>query len=121
MLVGWRNQLLALGQPKNSYQPYRGTTVTEQRTPVAWLKSGISGEQLAVQQLGQSDVGGVVGRQVVAQIPYPVEESEGGVSGYAETAPVVEGGPPVVDRELSRCDSAAQPTGNLRVDQVRGV
>ena len=47
MLVGWRNQLLALGQPKNSYQPYRGTTVTEQRTPLAWLSraSAVSNSQ----------------------------------------------------------------------------
>ena len=84
-------------------------------------QSGVSGEQLAVQQLCQSDIGGVVGRQVVAQLPYPVKQSEGGIPGDAETAPVVEGGPPVVNRQLSRSDSATQPTGDLRVDQVGGV
>ncbi len=89
-----------------------------QRTPGAWLRRASGRHERAAERLGERNVASVAGREVLAELPHPIEEWVQGVPGDAEMAPCVERGPPVVRGELTCGGQASQSAGNLGVDQL---
>jgi hypothetical protein len=66
-----------------AHQPGNSGNRAAQRGPT---EAGIAGEERAIQRLSQSHVSGVIGTQVVAQLPDPVEHRERAMPGNAEAA-----------------------------------
>ncbi len=75
---------------------------------------GVGGEHAATEQLGQGDVGGVVDRQVFAQLQHPGQQREHRAPLAPEAAQDVQGGPAgarlqVLRAHAARCVVARPP------------
>lgn len=82
-------------------------------------QTGVGGVEWARQSLGQRHVGGVVGREVVAQLPHAPEEPADGKPPKGEEGPPAERLPGVDLLHRPPKDLRAKRMGDLGIDQVR--
>lgn len=76
-------------------------------------KAGVSGDELAAKCFGQRDVGGVIGRHVVAQLPYPSQETNDGEPAQPEPRPASQCGAGVVGADVAAQHLGAKGVGGL--------
>src|SRR5213080_1705130 len=73
----------------------------------------VGGQKLAAEQLGQGDVAGVVGSDVVAQVVGAAHEGEGGVAVEVQELEVVDRG-----LEPACCEAAGKPAAAEHGDRL---
>src|SRR5699024_7128485 len=67
------------------------------------------------------DIGGIVGRDVIAQLPYSREQRYHRITADSQTLPYPQGVPRRLCQQLSRGYPTPQTAGDLGVDEVRNM
>jgi len=84
-------------------------------------KALIAREQRRIERLGESDVDGIIGRQIVPQLPYARQQKAMRIALYRKISQVGESLSAALVADLAGCRIAADHMGDFDIEQMRRV